>query len=202
MLRFLALLWCSFMLLAAGPAHAASAPDAPDVIVKTSVDEVLAAIRQNKDPRKLNEIAEAKVLPYFDFTEMTRLALGRNWSRASSSQQKALEQAFRTLLVRTYTTALSRSTGEARVTVKPATVRAGEDDTVVRTTAVEPGSKPIQIDYRMRKTSAGWKVYDVVVENLSLVTNYRGSFQSEISRSGIDGLIKVIEDKNRAEGQG
>ncbi len=180
----------------------ACAQETPDALVKKSVDEVLAVIKQTKDQRKLVEVAEAKVIPYFDFTRMTRLAVGRNWSQASAAQQKALENGFRTLLVRTYTTALSRTSGEAKVEVKPPASKPGDDETVVKTVATEPGRQAIQIDYRMAKAPGGWKVFDVVVENLSLVTNYRGSFQSEIDRSGIDGLIKVIEAKNQKSGEG
>jgi phospholipid transport system substrate-binding protein len=164
------------------------------------VDEVLSAIKQTKDQKKLQELAEAKVLPYFDFKEMTRLAAGRSWSQANASQQEALEKGFRTLLVRTYTAALTRTSGEAKVDVRPAA--ASGDDAVVRTVATEPGRQPVQIDYRMAKTAGGWKVYDVIVENLSLVTSYRSSFQSEIARSGVDGLIKTIEDKNRKGTEG
>jgi phospholipid transport system substrate-binding protein len=170
---------------------------APDALVKSAVNEVLGVIKQNKDQNTLIDLAEKKVVAHFDFKQMTQLALGRSWSQATPAQQQALERAFRTLLVRTYTAALSQSSGETRVEVKPAALKAGDTETVVRTLATEPGRKPVQIDYRMRNASGGWKVYDVVVENLSLVTNYRSSFQSEIARSGIDGLIKTIEAKNQ-----
>jgi phospholipid transport system substrate-binding protein len=183
-------------------AVAAHAQEAPDALVKKSVSEVLDVIKRTKDHQKLVGVAEVKVLPYFDFKRMTRLAAGRQWNQANAAQQEALERAFRTLLVRTYTTALSRTSGEAKVEVKPATVGADADDVVVKTVATEPGRQAIPIDYRMAKTPNGWKVYDVVVENLSLVTTYRGTFQSEISRSGIDGLIKVIQDKNRKAAEG
>ena len=170
---------------------------APDALVKNAVNEVLGVIKQNKDQNTLLDLAEKKVVAHFDFRQMTQLALGRSWSQATPAQQEALERAFRTLLVRTYTAALSQSSGETRVEVKPAALKAGDTETVVRTLAFEPGRKPVQIDYRMRNASGGWKVYDVVVENLSLVTNYRSTFQSEIARSGIDGLIKIIEAKNQ-----
>lgn len=170
---------------------------APDALVKSAVNEVLGVIKQNKDQNTLLDLAEKKVVAHFDFRQMTQLALGRSWSQATPAQQEALERAFRTLLVRTYTAALSQSSGETRVDVKPAALKAGDTETVVRTLAFEPGRKPVQIDYRMRKASGGWKVYDVVVENLSLVTNYRSTFQSEITRSGIDGLIRTIEAKNQ-----
>ena len=170
---------------------------APDALVKSAVNEVLGVIKQNKDQNTLLALAEKKVVAHFDFRHMTQLALGRSWSQATPAQQEALERAFRTLLVRTYTAALSQSSGETRVDVKPTALKAGDTESVVRTLAFEPGRKPVQIDYRMRNASGGWKVYDVVVENLSLVTNYRSTFQSEIARSGIDGLIRTIEAKNQ-----
>jgi len=170
---------------------------APDALVKNAVNDVLGVIKQNRDQGTLIDLAEKKVVAHFDFRQMTQLALGRSWSQATPAQQDALERAFRTLLVRTYTAALSQSSGETRVEVKPAVLKAGDAETVVRTLAYEPGRKPVQIDYRMRNASGGWKVYDVVVENLSLVTNYRSSFQSEVARSGIDGLIRTIEAKNQ-----
>ena len=177
------------------------AQEAPDALVRKTVDEVLATIKQTKDQKKLQELAEARVVPYFDFRQMTQLAAGRSWSTASAAQQEALEKAFRSLLVRTYTAALTRVSGDAKVDVKPASPP-NADDVVVKTVATEPGKQPVQIDYRMARTAAGWKVYDVVVENLSLVTSYRSSFQSEIASSGVDGLIKTIEDKNRKATQG
>ena len=170
---------------------------APDALVKNAVNEVLGVIKQNRDQSTLIDLAEKKVVAHFDFRQMTQLALGRSWSQATPAQQDALERAFRTLLVRTYTAALSQSSGETRVEVKPVVLKAGDAETVVRTLAYEPGRKPVQIDYRMRNASGGWKVFDVVVENLSLVTNYRSSFQSEVARTGIDGLIRTIEAKNQ-----
>ncbi|MDH3286559.1 MAG: ABC transporter substrate-binding protein [Betaproteobacteria bacterium] len=170
---------------------------APDAMVHAGVTEVLAEIQKNPDPRALQAFAEAKLVSQFDFAAMTRLATGRAWPKASAAQKQALENAFRTLLVRTYTTALSQVTGTYSVEVKPAVIRPGDADTVVKTLVKGSNRSPVPIDFRMTRTPGGWKVYDVVVENLSLVTNYRGSFQSEISRSGIDGLIKVIEDKNQ-----
>ncbi|MDP2241580.1 MAG: ABC transporter substrate-binding protein [Burkholderiales bacterium] len=170
----------------------------PDVLVKTTVDEVLSAIKQTKDKRALHELAEKKVLSNFDFQAMTRSAVGRSWRDANPAQQKALENGFRSLLVSTYVTALSQSsTSNQTVEVKPARINPEDTDVTVKTLVTEPGRKPIAIDYRMSKTASGWKVNDVVVENLSLVINYRGSFNSEIGRSGIDGLIKTLEEKNK-----
>jgi len=184
-------------------ASAVSAQTAPDALVKSTVDEVLSVIKTTKDKRALNEVVEKKVLPNFDFQAMTRLAVGRHWRDASPAQQKSLENAFRSLLVTTYTTALSQSsTAEQSVEVRAAPVKPADDDVTVRTLVKESGRKPIAIDYRMAKVSGGWKVYDVVVENLSLVTNYRGSFSTEITKAGIDGLIKSLEAKNKRNAEG
>lgn len=184
-------------------ASAVSAQTAPDALVKSTVDEVLSVIKTTKDKRALNEVVEKKVLPNFDFQAMTRLAVGRHWREASPAQQKSLENAFRSLLVTTYTAALSQSTTEEQsVEVRAAPVKPADDDVTVKTLVKESGRKPIAIDYRMAKTSGGWKVNDVVVENLSLVTNYRGTFNTEISKAGIDGLIKSLEAKNKRNAEG
>jgi len=173
----------------------------PDQLVKSTADEVLAILRTTKDKPTLRKLAEQKVLPYFDFRRMTQLAVGPSWRQATPEQQKALEDQFRTLLVNTYTTALNTAAvGNESVEVKPLDKR-GNDDVTVRTVVRSPNRQPTSVDYRMSNTSNGWKVYDVIVENLSLVTNYRSSFASEIGRSGIDGLVKVLESKNRENAQ-
>jgi phospholipid transport system substrate-binding protein len=175
----------------------AAETSSPDALVKSTADEVLTIIRANKDKKVLRELAEKKVLPHFDFRAMTQLAVGRYWREATPAQQKALEDAFRSLLVNTYTASLSvATTGKESVEVKPVETK-GDNEVVVRTLVRSPNRpQPIPVDYRMNKGADGWKVYDVIVENLSLVTNYRSSFASEIQRSGIDGLIKVLQAKN------
>jgi phospholipid transport system substrate-binding protein len=180
-------------------AGAAVASDiSPDALVKSTVDEVLNVIKQNKGKRVLRELVEQKVLPNFDFNHMTQLAAGRVWREANPLQQQALESNFRTLLVNTYTSALSISaTGSETVEIRPVQVPAGQDEVTVKTMVRDAGKQPIVIDYRLARSAEGWKIFDVVVENLSLVTNYRGTFMSEVGRSGIDGLIKVLEEKNR-----
>jgi len=189
--------------LATTPMHVVAADESsPDALVKSTVNEVLAVIRQNHDQQTLRQLAEQKVLPHFDFAAMTRLAVGKAWRQASPSQQQALEDGFRTLLVNTYTTALSKAaTGKEAVEVKPPQAGGG-NETTVKTVVTAPGEPPTAIDYRMEKTADGWKVMDVVVESVSLVTNYRSTFNEEINRSGIDGLIKVLEAKNRKLDQG
>ena len=179
-----------------------AANNAPDALVKSTVEEVLSVIHQTKDKNALRKLAEEKVLPRFDFKQMTQLAVGTAWKKASPQQQQALESGFRTLLVNTYTGSLSlAAVGDSKVEVKP--VRpSGDNDTVVKTVVTQSGKPPGSIDYRMENNPEGWKVYDVLVEGVSLVTTYRGSFSQEVQQSGIDGLIKVLEAKNRALARG
>ncbi|HJQ62335.1 MAG TPA: ABC transporter substrate-binding protein [Burkholderiales bacterium] len=193
-----------FALCSVFAAFAAVAADtAPDALVKSTVSEVMSVLQQTKDKRKLLELAEQKVLPNFDFTEMTRLAVGRSWRDANDAQKKALENAFRSLLVNTYTAALTQAAkSDQTVEVKPARVQPDQKEVVVHTMVKESGRPPIPIDYNMRRTASGWKVQDVVVENLSLVTNYRSTFASEVAKGGIDGLIKSLEAKNRKIAEG
>jgi phospholipid transport system substrate-binding protein len=180
-----------------------AAPDmAPDALVRKSIDEVLAIIKadkelQNGNPQKLYALVEEKVLPHFDFTRMTRLALGRNWAQASDVQKGALTKEFQTLLVRTYSTSLSQYRNQT-IDVKPAKFAPADKDTTVRTVVNQPGGQPIPIDYGMERTDKGWKVYDVVVDGVSLVTTYRGSFNDQIQKSGVDGLVKTLADRNRS----
>jgi phospholipid transport system substrate-binding protein len=182
----------ALLLLACATAYAQSSPDA---LVKSTAEEVLAVMRTNKDPKTLVALAEEKVLPYFDFARMTQLAVGRQWKEATPEQQKALEAGFRTLLVNTYSSAISNGVTPAdRIEVKPA--QGSGDDVTVKTVVQRSGKPPVPVDYRLAKKADGWKVYDVIVENVSLVQTYRGTFSQEIARSGIDGLIKVLEQKN------
>ena len=202
MIRKLAAVLGAVMLMAGAPGTA-FAQTVPDALVKSMVDDVLAVIKSNKDRRVLGEVVDKKVLPNFDFQAMTRLAVGRSWREASPAQQQALENAFRALLVTTYTTAITQSTGsDQSVDVRPTAVKPADDDVTVRTMVKDSARKPFAVDYRLAKGANGWKVYDVAVENLSLVTNYRGSFQTEITKSGIDGLIKSLEAKNKQNAAG
>ncbi len=186
------------LLITTAVTFTARAQTAPDVLVRTTVEEVLTILKQGQDRRTLQDVAEKKVLPHFDFRAMTQLAMGKSWRDATPVQQKALENAFRTLLVRTYTTALAESASvERKIEVKPLQMKPGDDYTTVRTLVREPGRQPLSIDYRMTLTDNTWKVTDIVAENVSLVINYRGTFATEISRGGVDGLIKALEDKNK-----
>lgn len=181
-------------------AQAADTP--PDVLAKNTTQEVLALIKQDKDiqsgsQKKLLGLVEAKILPHFDFTHMTRLAVGKNWRTATPAQQQTLVNEFRTLLVRTYSNSLAAYKNQT-IEFKPFKMQPGETDVTVKTQVNQPGGQPIPIDYSMEKQADGWKVYDVTVDGVSLVINYRGSFASEVRQNGIDGLIKTLAEKNQS----
>ncbi|HWI12634.1 MAG TPA: ABC transporter substrate-binding protein [Burkholderiales bacterium] len=199
MTRYWAAVLCGLLLAAA----ASAADTTPDALVKTTVADVLQVIKQNRDRRTLVDVAEKKVLPHFDFESMTRLAVGKAWREATPEQRKALQDNFRALLVNTYTTALSQQeTADPTFEVKPVQVAAGQKDVTVHSVVSQAGRQPVAVDYRMERKDDGWKVYDVIVENLSLVTNYRSTFASEIAKGGIDGLIKSLQTKNKQIGTG
>lgn len=176
---------------------------APDRLVDQTVREVLDIIKQdealrNGDKEKMLDLIEIKILPHFNFNRMTRLAMGKHWSDATPEQQLTIVNEFRTLLVRTYSNALTTYRDET-VKVNPVANLGNNNDTTVRTMVFQKqGREPVPIDYSMEKGSDGWKVYDVTVAGVSLVTNYRGSFSSQIRRGGVDGLIKTLADKNRS----
>jgi phospholipid transport system substrate-binding protein len=181
---------------------AALAQETPDALVKRTTDEVLTIIKSDKDlqagnRQKIVELAEQKVLPHFDFARMTRLAVGRSWTQASDAQKEALTKEFRTLLVRTYSASLTQFRDQ-KIEVKPLKVGAQDKEVTVRTAVIQQGGPPIPIDYAMEKADKGWMVYDVVIDGASLVTTYRGSFNDQIQKGGIDGLIKTLQDRNRS----
>ena len=175
---------------------------APDQLVQKATDEVLAAIKSDKqlaagDKQRALKLAEEKVLPYVDFEEATRLAVGRAWSQANPEQRKQLVGEFRNMLVRTYANAIEAYQGQ---TLKVLPSRGGKqdakDEATVRTQFVRAGGKPLPIDFQMRKTGQGWKVYDISVEGVSLVLTYRSEFDAVVRQEGIDGLIKRLGQKN------
>ena len=180
----------------------ALAQEAPDALVKQVTEEVLEIVRKDKDiqngnAKKVIDLVDAKVIPHFNFQHMTALAVGKDWRKASPQQQQQLTAEFKTLLVRTYSNALTGYKNQ-RVVYKPFKMNPGDSEALVRTEVDQPGSKPVQLDYSLEKLDAGWKVYDVSVAGISLVTNYRDQFGQEIRNSGIDGLIKAIATKNKS----
>ena len=186
--------------LAAATARAAEVT-APDALAKSVTDDVLAVLRTDKDiqsgnTKKVVDLVEKKVLPHFDFVRMTQLALGRNWREAGPEQQKLLVAEFRGLLVQTYAATFTAYKDQV-IEYRPLRSQPGDTEVVVKSQIQQPGGRPITVDYRMHRLDSGWKVYDVVVGELSLVQNYRGSFETEVRKGGIDGLIKALADKNR-----
>ncbi len=174
----------------------------PDQLAKNTTQEVLAILKADKDiqggnVQKVYDLVEAKVLPHFDFNRMTQLAVGKHWNAASATQKQALVKEFRALLVRTYASSLTAFSNQS-IEFKPFSMAPEAAEVVVQTEVKQPGAKPIPIDYFMYKTSFGWKVYDVSIDNLRLVLNYRSSFASTIRQSGINGLIAMLEAKSRS----
>jgi phospholipid transport system substrate-binding protein len=196
-----AMLSLALVTFLAGTAGIAVADIAPDVLARNTTEEVLEILRTNKDirsdPKKVTELVEAKILPNFDFTKMTRLAVGKGWRQASPEQRETLVTEFKNLLVRTYGTSLTQYKNET-VEFKPVKIEPTATDVTVKSQINRAGGgQPVAVDYSMEKTTNGWKVYDVTIEAVSLVTTYRGSFADEVQRSGIDGLIASLQQKNR-----
>jgi phospholipid transport system substrate-binding protein len=190
----------SVLVLLLATAALAQAQETPDALVKRVAEDTLSAIRADKDlqagnPAKVKQLIESKLVPHFDTARMTALAMGRNWRVATADQQKQLTEQFQTLLIRTYSNALTNYR-DNKMDYKPLRMNAGDTDVIVRTDVTRPGQAPVQIDYSMEKTADGWKAYDVVVAGVSLVTNYREEFNDVVKSSGIDGLIKALADKN------
>ena len=178
----------------------AYAQEAADEVIRKNVNDVLAALKSDKDlqagdVKKMEKLAEEKILPHFNFPHMTQLAVGRNWKDASDPQKTSLTEQFRTLLLRTYSSTLSQYRNQT-IDVKPLKAAAADSEVVVKTAVIQSGGQPIPIDYSMEKTPTGWKVYDVLIDGVSLVTNYRSSFNTEIKTNGVDGLIKSLTDRN------
>ena len=175
--------------------------DGPDAMIRKVTDDVLNIVRQDKDIRSGNtkkaiDLVEAKVLPNFNFQRMTALAMGRDWNKATPEQKKRLSDEFRVLLVRTYSNALTGYKDQT-IRYKPTKMQGGDTDVLVKTEIVQPGNKPIPLDYSLEKQPEGWKVYDVIVAGVSLVTNYRDTFNQEVRSNGVDGLIAMLAAKNK-----
>lgn len=180
----------------------AFAIESPDELVKRTAEDVLAIVKNDKDIQAGNQdkifaLAEEKILPNFNFERISRLVLGKNWTKATPEQKAAFQAEFRTLLLRTYATALSKYKNQA-IEYKPLRLADGARTAAVKTVILQPGGQPVAVDYALEKQADAWKVYDIVIEGVSLVTNYRGQFSQEIRQNGLDSLIKKLADKNSA----
>ena len=179
----------------------ALAQEAPDALVKRVSQEVLQVIKtdpkvQAGDQARIRELIETKLIQHFDFERMAALAMGRNWAKATPEQQKRVAEEFRSLLVRTYSSALIQYRNQ-EIDYKPLRADANATEVTVRTEVVRQGQSPVQIDYGMTKGASGWKAYDIVVGGVSLVTNYRDEFNEQIRQGGVDGLIKSLQARNK-----
>lgn len=172
----------------------------PEELVRKITDDVMSAIKTDRelaggDKQRALKLAEEKILPHVDFQEATRLAVGRSWREATPEQRKQLVNEFRTMLVRTYSNAIGTYEGQ-EMRVLPSRTKPGDTDVTVRNQYIRPGSKPVPVDYQMRKTDDGWKIYDISIEGISLVLTYRSEFDAIVRQDGIDGLIKRLSQRN------
>ena len=174
---------------------------APDALVKSVASEVLEIIKADKEiqagnQKRVVELAEEKVLPHFNFARMSALAMGPSWRRATPEQQKQVVDQFRTLLVHTYSSGLAAYKNQT-IDYKPMRGKPTDSEVIVRSEIKQSGAQAIPIDYNMEKTDKGWKVFDVAIGGVSLVTTYRDTFAQEVRANGIDGLIKTLVEKNK-----
>ncbi len=196
--RFLAVVALSLVM----STLAAHAQEAPDTLVKRLSQEVLDTIKSEKElqagnPKRALELVETKILPYVDFQKTTALVAGRFWRDATPEQRKQLADEFRTLLVYTYSGALSQ-VKDQQLEFKPLRIDPADTEAEVRSQVLRPrGGEPVQVNYRLVKTADGWKIYDVGILGAWLVETYKGNFSAEINKSGIDGLIRALVEKNR-----
>lgn len=200
-LNVLIMMLFSAVLLNAGVARAELTADE---LVKQTAEDVLATIKNDKDiqagnQQKIFALAEEKILPNFDFDRVCRMVLGKNWKAATPEQQAVFQKEFRSLLLRTYATALGKYRNQV-IEYKPLRAEPDAKNVSVKTQILQPGGQPIAVDYSLVKVDGGWKVYDIVIESVSLVTNYRSQFSNEIRTNGLDSLNKKLAEKNKAAG--
>ena len=174
----------------------------PDALVKNVTLEVVEILQKDKDiqkgdRKKVIALIEVKVLPHFNFQAMTASAVGRNWKKASAEQKARLAEEFKTLLVRTYSSALAAYSSQ-KFEFRPLRAKPTDTDVTVNVRVLQSGTQPVTIDYDMEKRPGGWKVWDVRVSGISLVANYRTEFDIQVREAGIDGLIKTLQTKNRS----
>ena len=191
------------VILVAAPGVAMAEISAEE-LVKQTADDVLNTIKNDKDiqagnQQKIFALAEEKILPNFDFERVCRMVLGKNWKTATPEQQAVFQKEFRSLLLRTYAVALGKYRNQV-IEFKPLRAEPDAKNVSVKTQILQPGGQPIAVDYSLVKVDSGWKVYDIVIESVSLVTNYRSQFSNEIRTNGLDSLNKKLAEKNKAAG--
>ncbi|MCK5335702.1 MAG: ABC transporter substrate-binding protein [Gammaproteobacteria bacterium] len=200
--KYFALIAFFLSLFVVSNAHA-SEMLAADKLIRATSEQVLKALEEQKDllkkdPNHVYKLVDKIILPHIDFEKMAKLALGKNWRKANTAQKKAFTVAFRQLLVRTYSKSLSEYTGQKLIYL-PFRMKAGATKVTVKTEIDQKGGFPIPINYSLYIKGDAWKVYDIKIDGLSLVTNYRGSFAKEVRANGVAALIKKLQDKNKQE---
>ncbi|HSA91067.1 MAG TPA: ABC transporter substrate-binding protein [Burkholderiales bacterium] len=188
------------------PFHSIAQELGPEELVRKVTEEVFEAIKADKqlaagDRQKAIRLAEEKVLPHIDFAEATRLAVGRSWAKATPEQKKRLVAEFRNMLVRTYSNAITAYEGQT-MKVMPVRMKPGDTEVTVHNQFFRAGGRPVLLDYSMHKTDQGWKIYDIVVEGVSLVLTYRSEFDAVVKQDGIDALIQRLAQKNKPAAAG
>lgn len=195
----------SFAVLALS--HAAAANVTPDVVVENTINELIDQLESNRpeleqDKLKLYQMVEEVVVPHFEVKLIARLVLGKHWRAATEAQQNVFAEEFKKLLVRTYATALFEYTGNERMEIKPLRIRAGDTRTTVETKVILPGAPPVPVDYSFVLTDGeAWKIYDVKIDGISLVTTYRTSYGQAVESKGLDALIAELKHKNEELGR-
>jgi len=186
--------------------YGVQAQEAPDALVKRVTQEVLDAARSDKDiqagnQKHVKQLVDEKIVPHVDFERMTSLAVGPDWNKASSDQRQKLTNEFQALIIHTYSGALS-NVKDQQFTIKPMHAETGSNEVEVQSEITQPHREPIQLAYRLEKKADGWKIFDFNVLGAWLVQTYKSTFTAEISKSGVDGLIKTLADKNRTLANG
>ncbi|MFM7481448.1 MAG: phospholipid-binding protein MlaC [Candidatus Methylopumilus sp.] len=176
------------------------AAEAPDLFVKKIADEVFEILKTDKDLKagnkeKAYKITEEKILPYFDFDRISKLVLGKAWPAATKDEQEAFKKEFKTMLVKTYGSALLKFKDQT-LNYKPTRFQPSDEEVLVKTEILKSGAPPLPIDYMLEKDGDSWKVFDIIIEGVSLVTNFRGQFGNEIKQNGIASLISKLAEKN------
>jgi len=176
---------------------------APDVMLKQTSDEVIAVLKEKReqlknDPAIVYELVHEYILPHLDEVTIAKLALGKNWRAATREQKLEFIEEFRDLLIRTYGKSLSEFSDQ-EINYLPVRMKQGEQKVVVKSEVLQPGGPSIPVSYRMRIKDDAWKVYDLSIDGVSLVTSYRGTFDQEVRKGGIDGLLKYLKGKKAAK---
>jgi len=191
--------WVLLLVVFCGGVHASM--QSPQDLIETTANQVLEKLTNekaliSKEPERVYDLVNEFILPHFDFERMSKWVLGKYWRRTNAEQKVRFVEEFRTLLVRTYASSLAEYT-DKKINYLPFRDDVSSGDVTVRSEIDQPGGFPIPINYRLQKNGETWKVYDVTIDDISLVANYRSSFSKEIRNAGIDKLISTLADRNK-----